>query len=567
MLRRTTYLLNTCTDLKVKVNVESAAAFCLPAMARCYFLCYFIFTSCLAAGRTPQYRLKGQEAKVTPLIPAQPEYILWKHDGDKVVQFDGSEQKEYKSYKNRITLDWHSAELTIKDLQHDDSGEYELEAVINRKLHNSNHKVIVIDEVEKPNISCVMNDDSSSNKYETWATLCCSSKLRGHPSLMEFDWEALGKVQRGPVLNISLQGRSDESVYVCTVSTPLSKKTASFTAKDCYQDEIPVALIAAIVSCILLILIICVGLGYYCYRRRQKVPAHIEEGDTKKGIMKRNEPESDGELEVPAEDEGFLLRTNEQRSTTPEQPGKFAEILAFFEKGQTPNHPVRNQTSKNRAQKKETHQHEEERSPIDNKATLPSPQRLRGMSQTHPDTESEDPACNHKEDADSNQVIVPATEQKLPDSDSPGIMKRNEPESDGELEVSAEDEQSELQWSTTPKEPGSERKADEDEETASAPASIQPHSPLTQNDPSMDPEEASSEQKEDNDSEPPTEKPTEKSLSELHSSDVDKINESDNSNEDQQKEDPDSDQATIPPAEENVPDSDSSGFMEKNKLR
>lgn len=54
--------------------------------------------------------------------------ILWKHNGNKVVQFDGNEQIEYSQFQRRVTLDWGSADLEINQLTHSDSGQYELDA-------------------------------------------------------------------------------------------------------------------------------------------------------------------------------------------------------------------------------------------------------------------------------------------------------------------------------------------------------------------------------------------------------------------------------------------------------
>lgn len=79
-----------------------------------------------------------------PDIAGHPDRILWKYNGNKVVEFNGKEQKEFSPYENRITLDWVSAELDISDLRFEDSGNYELEVHINKALHRSFHKLEVI---------------------------------------------------------------------------------------------------------------------------------------------------------------------------------------------------------------------------------------------------------------------------------------------------------------------------------------------------------------------------------------------------------------------------------------
>lgn len=75
----------------------------------------------------------------------QPDQLLWMHNEDKVVEFNGKEEVAYRSFKNRITLDWHSAELHLTDLRSEDSGWYELE-VYPRTSHLYKYHLQVIGE-------------------------------------------------------------------------------------------------------------------------------------------------------------------------------------------------------------------------------------------------------------------------------------------------------------------------------------------------------------------------------------------------------------------------------------
>lgn len=107
--------------------------------------CMFLYLSmCLVAGQDTNYALHGQKVKLNPGITGGPEEILWKHNGNKVVEFNGQEQQVYNPYENRITLDWHSAELDITDIRFEDSGEYELEVFMEKQLHQLNYKLEVI---------------------------------------------------------------------------------------------------------------------------------------------------------------------------------------------------------------------------------------------------------------------------------------------------------------------------------------------------------------------------------------------------------------------------------------
>ena len=77
-------------------------------------------------------------------VSEQPDEILWKHNGIKVVEFNGNEQQVYSPYIDRVTLDWVSAELSITHLTYEDSGEYELEITRNQRFDRIHYRLDVI---------------------------------------------------------------------------------------------------------------------------------------------------------------------------------------------------------------------------------------------------------------------------------------------------------------------------------------------------------------------------------------------------------------------------------------
>uniref|UniRef100_A0A668AKE0 Ig-like domain-containing protein n=1 Tax=Myripristis murdjan TaxID=586833 RepID=A0A668AKE0_9TELE len=193
-------------------------------------LCTLCLSLCPGAVDTILYAQSGHEATLRPTIHGQPENIFWTHDGNKVIQFDGSEEKVYSTYKNRIILDWGSGDLTIKDLTPEDSGQYRLEVNIQGKLHSFLQDL----EVAKPTISCELNDASGS---EPRAMLMCSVGTKNLSASTEFVWKLLEEQKPGQELPISLGGKNDDEEYCCVVSNPVSAKNATFTAKDCYPGK------------------------------------------------------------------------------------------------------------------------------------------------------------------------------------------------------------------------------------------------------------------------------------------------------------------------------------------
>ncbi|XP_041858423.1 nucleolar protein dao-5-like isoform X4 [Melanotaenia boesemani] len=221
-----------------------------------YIFGYCIFTSCLVAGESPIYGLQGQAVELKTNIKSTPDEILWKRNGNKVLEFNGIEETLYGSFKNRVTLDWHSADLTIEGLTFEDSGDYELEVFTKKILDRTSYKLQVIDKVAKPNVTCEMHKDGGSDESGKHATLTCSVESRQFQSLMTFEWSSNGNVQRGQNLTISVGDGHDSEEHTCTVSNPLTRASTVFTAKECnpVKENSTTLIVIICVICALLLL-------------------------------------------------------------------------------------------------------------------------------------------------------------------------------------------------------------------------------------------------------------------------------------------------------------------------
>ncbi|KAK2839875.1 hypothetical protein Q5P01_013615 [Channa striata] len=206
-------------------------------MARRWFLVFFIVTFSLVSGEPPIYGIKGLQVTVKTQVFERPDSILWKHNGNKVVEFDGKQEDVYGSFFGRVTLDWVSAELSIKKLTYEDSGEYELEVYKNNNFQQLRYNVEVIDKVTKPTVSCKMSNSGTSNTDGNQAMLNCFAESRQPPPLKFEYLISNGETVPGPKLEITLGGAYDNEEYKCVVSNPLTNETATFTAKDCYPDK------------------------------------------------------------------------------------------------------------------------------------------------------------------------------------------------------------------------------------------------------------------------------------------------------------------------------------------
>ncbi|XP_055017491.1 signaling lymphocytic activation molecule-like [Boleophthalmus pectinirostris] len=233
-------------------------------MARLYFYLWFVLKLTLVTGLSPLYVLKGREFILTPAVNKPPDDILWKHNEDKVITFDGTDERVFEPYHGRVTLSRDTATLTISDIRYEDSGEYVLDAIIGVRLHRSQYMLKVLDEVSKPVIRCEMNS-TKQNSTITSATLSCSSPSNT-PEALTFIWSLEGQSELGQTLPIALGNGHDDITYSCTANNPLQEETSTFKAKDCYtaegtQEHLSIVLPIVIVSIILLV----VGVFFIIY--------------------------------------------------------------------------------------------------------------------------------------------------------------------------------------------------------------------------------------------------------------------------------------------------------------
>ncbi|XP_014904451.1 uncharacterized protein LOC106957575 [Poecilia latipinna] len=137
------------------------------------------------------------------------------------------------------------------------------------------YKLIVIDKVTKPTISCEINNASTSESTGK-ATLLCSLPTHSDQSSLEFQWSTNGQINRGHMLKISLGGEVDDHQYNCTVKNQLTEESAVFTAKDCYPEpKAQAGLIAGVVVLVVLLLIILL-LFFICLKKVRSKKSDLE---------------------------------------------------------------------------------------------------------------------------------------------------------------------------------------------------------------------------------------------------------------------------------------------------
>ncbi|NP_001417797.1 lymphocyte function-associated antigen 3 isoform X1 [Danio rerio] len=201
------------------------------------------------------YAEMGGRITFTPSIRGKPVEILWKHNGDKVVEYDNRETEEFGSFKDRVVIDFETGQLTIKKLTSQDSGQYQSDITINGKVQSSRHTLTVLDVLPDPRVTCAVN--KTSNLQE----LLCSVDYK---TQLQYKWSGPNVIDHpGVKLTISEQQKNSDSVYSCTVKNEVSSKTTDFNLQHCVTGAaarleviIPVLIVILFIFLIILAIII-----------------------------------------------------------------------------------------------------------------------------------------------------------------------------------------------------------------------------------------------------------------------------------------------------------------------
>nr|XP_021334480.1 lymphocyte function-associated antigen 3 isoform X3 [Danio rerio] len=212
-------------------------------------LCFQDFVFC------EDYAEMGGRITFTPSIRGKPVEILWKHNGDKVVEYDNRETEEFGSFKDRVVIDFETGQLTIKKLTSQDSGQYQSDITINGKVQSSRHTLTVLDVLPDPRVTCAVN--KTSNLQE----LLCSVDYK---TQLQYKWSGPNVIDHpGVKLTISEQQKNSDSVYSCTVKNEVSSKTTDFNLQHCVTGAaarleviIPVLIVILFIFLIILAIII-----------------------------------------------------------------------------------------------------------------------------------------------------------------------------------------------------------------------------------------------------------------------------------------------------------------------
>ncbi|XP_016086403.1 midasin-like [Sinocyclocheilus grahami] len=207
------------------------------------------------------YGESGNEITLTPSIRGKPEDILWIHNNNKVLEYDGSQVLKYGSFKDRVDVDFETGQLKIRKLSSQDSGKYQSEISINGKVQTSSHTLTVLDALPDPQVTCELDETSNLKK------LYCSVESQTQTS---YEWSGPNIKQLGPTLLVDEQEKNRDSVYTCTVKNKAGSRTTDFTLQDCRTGGVSPPVLFPVLIVAVLLVIVFAALALFLYRRKKQ---------------------------------------------------------------------------------------------------------------------------------------------------------------------------------------------------------------------------------------------------------------------------------------------------------
>ncbi|XP_062862275.1 signaling lymphocytic activation molecule-like isoform X2 [Trichomycterus rosablanca] len=211
---------------------------------------------------------------------AEPETIVWKYSKTvdnvvKVLDWDPAITKPNNTFwfprlVNRATLDPKTAALTILQVKKEDSGFYTCEIQMKGALTYYHYKVEVFDPVPKPEIKCVLNDTVVK-------ALVCSVDPQVQA---KFKWQTNEGDKVGERIDIP-EGKSEDSVYYCIATNPVSNNSTEFSLKTCKEPQSKPGLgTGPIVGIVFLVIILLLIAGFLvaCLFCREQVQSFLQKG-------------------------------------------------------------------------------------------------------------------------------------------------------------------------------------------------------------------------------------------------------------------------------------------------
>ncbi|XP_028811176.1 uncharacterized protein LOC114765258 [Denticeps clupeoides] len=190
----------------------------------CLLICGVLRAGSLLRGaEIPRYVETNGTLTMRPRISGDVEEILWKLNGNKMVEWDrmGSGVTEYLQFKGRTRLNTKTGDINITRATINDGGLYEADIIINAKIHFFKERVTIIDPVLNSRITCKTTDPT--------VTLHCDAD----GPLLEYSWSGPGLQKPENRQQIQISSENLGFSYACVVKNPVSEEKQSYTAGNC----------------------------------------------------------------------------------------------------------------------------------------------------------------------------------------------------------------------------------------------------------------------------------------------------------------------------------------------
>ncbi|XP_039994557.1 SLAM family member 9-like isoform X2 [Xiphias gladius] len=200
----------------------------------CFRLLSVLLLNSASAQNTNVFFPEGGTLNLSLPVSEALSSVLWKHNGNLVVEMVNSDLEYYGRFENRTTLNQNTGRLEIKNITEADSGSYSVE--INNKVQSQGYDVTVLKKVPKPEV--VVRPLTCAPALER-CSLSCEGDTRGDGTVT-YSWKQGDGEWKQEERSITI-ANSEEikgvKTFSCRMNNPVSEAESEPHQNPLFQDE------------------------------------------------------------------------------------------------------------------------------------------------------------------------------------------------------------------------------------------------------------------------------------------------------------------------------------------
>lgn len=190
----------------------------------------------VSATTTKRYFAVSSDISLSPTYDGAINRVIWYHQSNMVVDWDGDTTTYFSQFKDRATLNYSTAQLTIRQVDGTYAGIYDVE--INQRKNDENYDVSVIERVLE---ATVQQETLVCRKGDTSCNFTCKAKVEGAQPVT-YSWKGddgpWGKELGDKTATLSNKELKNPQKLFCRVKNPVSEAVSEPVNNAMYDGKI-----------------------------------------------------------------------------------------------------------------------------------------------------------------------------------------------------------------------------------------------------------------------------------------------------------------------------------------